>query len=107
MSSFRVGQKVVLVDASESRIGMPREEAEKLGANYPVEHVVYTVREIYLTRLSRTPCIVLHEIDNRHIDIGGREPGFEAKRFRPVLSKPTDISIFKAMLTPSRAKEHA
>ena len=70
--AFRVGQKVVCVDASHAP-----------GSGRP------------------TP--VLEEQPGRTIDGKWRPDfGFRAARFRPVVERNTDISIFTKMLNPSK-----
>lgn len=94
-----VGQKVV-------RIGGVI--AEYLPAKWPEMGKVYTVRTINVWDGYDT-LITLEEIDNSHMvpEYGKIEPGFQAKHFRPVIERKTDISIFKAMLNPSKIKEPA
>lgn len=93
MSSFRVGQKVVCVDAA--------------GSEKVKEGTVYTV-----TWVSDWPaisgldgCVVSRGLALAEVEANGI--GFDARRFRPVVERKTNITIFKAMLTPSRVEEHA
>jgi hypothetical protein len=92
---FHVGQKVVCVDDSLS-------ELRDLNEILPTRGTVYTIRAI-VRRGSL--CFHLVEITNepyRYQD-GFGEVSFKAYRFRPVVERKTDISIFTAMLTPSKA----
>lgn len=97
---FRVGQKVVCVDA----------EFEAIAANYfsslPARDEIYTVRAIGKLPSDMQPGIALVEI------IGNEQPfspigewGFEATRFRPFVERKTDISIFTEMLRPNSVRE--
>jgi hypothetical protein len=92
--TFRVGQKVVCVDADFSMYG------GKAPPNLPVEGGTYTLRGSVTNGL----CIWwrLGEISNptRDTELGIMEPAFAARRFRPVVERKTDISIFKKMLRP-------
>lgn len=99
--NFRVGQKVVCVS----------EPARRDMVIDPVEGVVYTVRGVSKDHRGDIG-IHLSEIVNRPrriIGLGGdvREPGFFAYHFRPVSQRKTDISIFKALLTPSKEQVSA
>lgn len=91
---FRIGQKVVCVDASNSPGRRWLEDAPTVGE-------VYTVTRYFL-RLGK-PCVHLAEIERSAAAkrIMGMNVGYWAFRFRPVVERKTDISIFQAMLTPS------
>lgn len=111
MTNFRVGQKVVLVDDSPINFKgcAARADGRKAGVQYPTVGSVYTVRKAYVASNGMVG-ILLAEIDNHAacLRLGlSDEIGFPAIRFRPVVERKTDISIFKAMLNPSRVKEHA
>jgi hypothetical protein len=63
---------------------------------------VYTIRRI---ESADGWCAVwLEEVVNPVLDIwldrGPEEPAFSASRFRPIVERKTDISIFRKMLTP-------
>lgn len=105
MSSFRVGQKVVCVD-------------DEFHGDFfdvpclPVKGLVYTIRSIEVMTGSdgeQSPIIRLVEVINPAMPwtIGDVEIGFVPRRFRPVVERKTNISIFKAMLNPSRVEEVA
>lgn len=105
MSSFRVGQKVVLVNDASINGGSARFYWEAHGAIYPVLNTVYTVRKVANHSISGIELLLLAGIDNEAVSnaLGYvLEQGFEAYRFRPVVTRKTDISIFKSMLKPSR-----
>lgn len=97
--TFRVGQKVVCVNADRWPLWA------KNSCVLPVHGRVYTVRDIW--SFSKGPVIYLDEIKNPaccvNDDSGALiEPGFPALRFRPVVERKTDISIFTSMLNPSK-----
>lgn len=102
---FHVGQKVVCVDVS----GFGPFYANSDGMNYPVLGTVYAVREIAI--FENEPHLLLCDLRNDSDwncrDGQTREPGFEAWRFRPIVSRKTNISIFEAMLTDAPAKVSA
>lgn len=103
--TFVIGQKVVFAPASVDVGSRARLRNEALGFIYPDINRVYTVREVRLHSISGEPLLLLEEIQNGSLaDSRGyeREPGFEAKHFRPVETRKTDISCFTALLTPSK-----
>jgi len=101
---FRVGQKVVCIETwSLNGTGY----GDEIG---PIEGKIYTIRSIGVGFNSHYPDrlqVRLVEISNESRLYGGDrakyEPAFGAYRFRPVVERKTDISIFKAMLTPKRS----
>ena len=85
--TFRVGQKVVCIDASKRRL---------LGvwaADIPVKGCVYTVDGFLEHPLG--PGLILVEIKNDIDEHGG---AYDARRFRPVVERKTDISVFTRLL---------
>lgn len=97
---FKIGQKVVLVDASGW------DAHDYILWDYPKQGDVYTIREIVPIAELGFNCLRLEEIRNepaRSREIGElMEPCFRASRFRPLAEKKTDISIFTAMLHEAR-----
>lgn len=102
--TFYVGQKVVCIDASNKQgcRWVPGEE--------PVEGRVYTVSGVSPAIGPRTG-LILSFVEIRRAEIVQRSArarklgcwvGYSADRFRPVVERKTDISIFKAMLTPAK-----
>lgn len=85
---FRVGQKIVCVDAS--------------GTNGIVENGVYTVSdkcpECAVDGFFG-PMTFISIVGEAH-DSGLKCNGWRASRFRPLVERKTDISIFTKMLTP-------
>ncbi len=88
---FRVGQKVVCVD-SKTGLGIWLESDE------PVEGHVYTI-----TRIIFEDEMIFHLAELNRSDAArkqwGPSVGYAARRFRPVVERKTDISIFTKMLT--------
>lgn len=89
---FRVGQKVVCVDVSPSRAGRPSELV--LGEVYEVTGLdslpdSFGSLGVYIAGLPDQPFA-------RHAG------SYRATRFRPVVERKTDISIFTEMLTPKQ-----
>jgi hypothetical protein len=98
---FHVGQKVALVrDFGDAE----RQVAATYRFSLPSVGSVYTIRDIETT--GQGTHIRLAEIVNPAIPYttGWAEPNFLIERFRPVVDRPTDISIFKAMLNPKTAE---
>lgn len=85
---FRVGQKVVCVDAS--------------GTFHLEKGAIYSILSIEVADISGSPIL---QVDCRPDIFGCR--GYYATRFRPLVSRKTDISIFTALLTPAGQKELA
>lgn len=94
--TFRVGQKVVCISGPISNDGGYGDEKQ------PEIGRVYTIR--CMETWDGILCVSLVEIINpihSYLQAVG-ELVFVASRFRPVVSRKTDISIFKRMLTPSQ-----
>jgi hypothetical protein len=90
---FHVGQKVVCVNAAKS---------------YPTDDLeyghVYTIRSLVtevLFQEGRATGVKLNEI-KRSSEVDS-DVFWVLERFRPVVERKTDISIFTAMLTPAKA----
>jgi hypothetical protein len=99
MNGIHLGQKVV--------VAVPYSEAAHFSAFLngdvlPVPDVVYTVSDMELPDQNGLVFIRLAEISNPVPDGMEREAAFNSARFRPVVERKTDISQFKAMLTPSK-----
>lgn len=88
---FRIGQKVVCVRGPLGNSDAPYKP--KVGQ-------IYTIREIYTDH----PCPELgaalrfEELRNPMNPFHKKEYGFYACRFRPVVEKKTDISVFEEIL---------
>ncbi len=96
--NFRVGQRVVCVrDAKDIIDHDPREAG-------PQKDSIYTVREVLLE--DDGFYLLFDEIRNqpRYYADGYGEVCWHHEGFRPVVDRKTDISIFKALLTPSKEK---
>lgn len=94
---FQAGQKVVCIDDSF-------EDSFAFLVNTPTKGSVYTVRDVELVvGVTGQKCILLRlkEVVNpvENWDNGRMEVGFFPYRFRPIVTRKTDISVFQAMLT--------
>ena len=92
---FRVGQKVVCVDPdSPSVSGRCMWENDA-----PVRGQIYTVRRCFVD-FTDTIVVWLEEIERGPMARAewGDDIGYAAWRFRPLVSRPTDISIFHEIL---------
>jgi hypothetical protein len=87
---FRRGQKVVCVDAGPTDLGLP--SGLTLNAVYTV---VATEEADYFGQCGLLLAEIRWEESNYH------KASFRASRFRPVVARKTDISVFTAMLNPS------
>lgn len=96
--NFRVGQKVVCVDDDWSRLSQVH---RCCAPNRPSRGNTYTIRAMsYVVDGRQT--VLLEEIKNGIVEWkapwGKQEPAFYIGRFRPLVEKKTDISIFTEML---------
>lgn len=83
--TFRVGQKVVCVDAKDSEL--------VLGKVYTIEHIRYHVCR-WRGRTGDWAAVQLFEARAEFPFFG-----FCSERFKPIEKRQTDISVFTAMLT--------
>lgn len=90
---FIVGQRVVCIDADNTDL------LDKGG--------VYTINYVgcWPARSGLDGAVVLYGVGLVEAEASGL--GFDARRFRPVVERKTDISIFKAMLNPSKEQVSA
>ena len=85
---FRVGQNVVCVDDGNSHVKPSRRSPLRKGE-------IYKISDIF-------------EFDGLlHLQVRGFNPYFSQKRFRPIVERKTDISIFTEMLNPAPKHEVA
>lgn len=99
MTMFHVGQKVCCVSGGKGNLGA----ADISHYTKPRRGGIYTIAT--LNNWPRATILTFIECDNSHLiaELGCKyEPGFDAKYFRPIVSRTTDISIFTAMLNPSK-----
>lgn len=95
---FRVRQKVVCVDAGDHDMGTwwPGEA--------PIKGAVYTISAMVVDAFGEGLCfeeLERHPEVRKFWDVHSYSP----HRFRPVVDRPTDISIFTAMLREASLKE--
>lgn len=93
--TFRVGQKVVCVDAS----GGP---GRWIGDEALERDSIYTIHSLFIHPKGST-CVRLVEV-KRSIDcvIEHGHDGYGAWRFRPVVERQTDISVFTEILRTTK-----
>jgi hypothetical protein len=105
---FHVGQKIVCVDDLDD-ISL----AEKLGLfivgdlDGLTKGAIYTIRALITDPVTGVYCARLHEIHRQPMPYRGGtfEVGFRITRFRPVVEKKTDISIFTRILDDVSKRE--
>ncbi len=95
---FRIGQKVVCVDDTEHHPStmIPGGKRHSL-----VKGQIYTVTKTGIEHpldLIGIPCIALAKMPSPY--------GYRQTRFRPLVEKTTDISVFKALLNPIQEREN-
>lgn len=109
---FEIGQRIICV----GRNGSSKRSAQwweswkrEWGITLPKRGRLYTVRDIRYAK-DGTQRIRLCELVNPLIsftDAPDQEPWWNSAAFRPVLRRKTDISAFKAMLTPKKVLQDA
>ncbi len=60
---------------------------------------IYTIRDIFIHPIIHKVCLKLNEIYRSDKYSQGFETGYLISRFRKIIDRPTDISIFEKMLT--------
>jgi len=100
---FHLGQKVVCIDDK-----IPEPVASWDTLNGLTKGNIYTIRWIGMYKSTRHElhlCIRVEEIFRKPLDYYGIETPFNANRFKPLIEKKTDISIFTSMLPPVPVKK--
>jgi hypothetical protein len=99
---FYVGQKVVCINAKDD-VFPGTTEPWNVACDIPTEGTIYTVRATGII-FNGLPGLKFHEIIWRGLVRGlfRDDDWYWAERFRPVVERKTDISIFVKMLTPKR-----
>ena len=104
---FRIGQKIICInDAIGSfQNAKPRRFISSISWINNLDGLqagrIYTVRDVLPDPDFDVELVRLCEIYRGSNFSSGIEAGFAAARFRPLVERKTDISIFQAMLTPS------
>jgi hypothetical protein len=105
--AFYVGQKVCRLRELPASVQMAVAQKRFEGGNVPEPGGIYTIRAIRQGTQDGVTLLLLKELDNSHMLVEGREPGFDSRNFRPIVERKTSIAIFKAMLNPSRQEVSA
>jgi len=94
--SFKPGDKVVCVDDSTRPGTIWYGDAPEVGKIYTIKRVFFDVAD--------SPVLSFLEIERSYRSKAehGDNIGYGVRRFRPVQTKKTDISIFTDMLTSSK-----
>lgn len=87
--SFHIGQKVVCVDDSPN---------PTLGASRLTKGQIYVIRALSYGYDDTHFCVHVHGVHGGLRPRGRGERGFYPRRFRPVVERKTDISIFIEIL---------
>lgn len=88
---FKIGQKVVCVDASSPPIRGHRSDPD-----WPVKGQIYTVADLRIDPSSGLPALQTEEQGSKYV-------WYQRRRFRPLVERKTDISIFTKILSGVRA----
>jgi hypothetical protein len=97
MSNFRVGQKVVCIKNTVHRVN-------DLGFPGFVKGQILTVSDVFLS--DAYGALPSEEVFLKFVETDHRQCGHHSG-FRPVQTRKTDISIFKAMLNPQKQEQNA
>lgn len=97
MTMFRVGQKVVCVDDAIHDEWKAPGFVYVGGLDGLKKGEIYTVRAVEFDSIEVAESLVLEEIVRPTLYTLDRD-GFRASRFRPVVERKTDISIFTDIL---------
>jgi|HubBroStandDraft_4_1064222.scaffolds.fasta_scaffold00045_66 hypothetical protein len=105
---FQIGQKVVCVDDSTTDAA-GRASLQSRGMIWPSKGLVYVVRWVGHWHFNDGPLLAVRvaEIINPVVtwaDGDADELAFLASRFRPLIERKTDISIFTEILDTERRK---
>lgn len=98
----RPGDKIVCID--DSNWGRNWLVCVTSGCVFPEKGRIYSIRMIGYSERKKQWCLRLSEIVNPSLHVPGYLPGeltFNVRRFRPLVKRTSDISMFKAMLTPA------
>lgn len=102
MSNFHVGQKVVCVNAKG---GFRNLLGEIVDLHEITENAIYTIRWIGIS--NGVPVVKLRGVVRGRVpkplraSNRGKDVPFASSRFRPLIERSTDISIFQQLLNPS------
>lgn len=105
---FHIGQEVVCIRDNYNAINW------KFIPNKPIKGNTYIIRDIVNIKIFNRIGLIFEEIHNPVVnwaDVGTMESPFCSTRFRPVIKRKTDISIFNEILNNvgkgKRVKENA
>lgn len=96
MTIWKPGMRCVCVEPSANIAGLI-----EYGVSYPSKGDVLTVRDEWMSPIVGKQMLSFFEHDNSHLTHltpNGREPGFEASRFRPL--SETRLDQFRQHLAP-------
>jgi hypothetical protein len=99
--AFRVGQKVIYLGPGPRSFRRIWKEFRH-PFERPKTDGIYTVANVYFHVEGDEEMIELLELPSPEDDYWAA--GFRARRFRPVVERKTDISIFEAMLTGTKKR---
>ncbi len=92
---FRVGQRVVCIDPTWGSSGSLQ---SAWCPNLPIKDRIYTIRDVVTFNGYPNGFLRLYEVVN---PVKGRdEPYFEVTKYRPIVERKTDISVFRKLLQP-------
>lgn len=105
MNNFHVGQKVVCVSDDTKA---PAGHKVLTPIILPVIGKIYTIRHLMVGHVDSKPCVLVDEIPDQTVEVlvhGVLLVGsivFDASAFRPLVTRPTSISIFTDILKTQR-----
>lgn len=102
--AFYRGQKVVCIYDGSPPSGLGPGKKWDIGEEIS-KGCIYTIKDIFTNTFGE--CFDLFEVGRtvKSQEYWGYRIGYVSYRFRPVVERKTDISIFTAMLNPSKKTE--
>lgn len=93
MSNFRVGQKVVCVNSTNT-------PGKSWYGDVPIVGQTYTIVDVFIGPITGTISLLFEEINRSEWEresLGVDKLGYHAWRFRPLITPEQDIALFHAL----------
>lgn len=98
-NNFYVGQEVVCINVEDNAFVLPGVVYDLTeGVSHYLElNMIYVIRDIFLNHHGQV-VVLLEGIKRGYHGPDNMEMGFDIRRFRPLVKKKTDISVFTNLL---------
>lgn len=107
MTQFHVGQKVICINEDKE---VPAGIVLLSSIEHPIKGKIYTIRDLRVSFTTGAPCILVEEMPDQTAavifngELYFAQVLFRQDQFRPLVTRKTDISQFKAMLNPQKTE---